>query len=243
MRKTTILLAMLALPTMALAHADDFDAQLAQRCPATKAWMDAHPARANGDEAMAHRDAQRHFSDPALRKQLAERFAKDQAVRDKAIAAKHDKPSVMAMVAVDKDNLAWLKPLVLKHGFPTIAQVGEQGVSHAWTLVQHADSDLAFQEKVLHELASRLQSGGIGKSEYALLTDRVRVDQGKPQVYGSQFALKHGKLVLSPLEDPQHVDRRRATMGMMPLADYRCVLTVAYKLPDPQNRKPDASAN
>jgi hypothetical protein len=33
---------------------------------------------------------------------------------------------------------------------------------------------------------------------------------------------------MRPLEDPQHVDQRRASMELMPLSDYECMLRLMY---------------
>lgn len=233
MLKPIVVLAALGLALASTGvHADDFDARLAQQCPATDAWVKAHPSRRDNDRNMTARDARRHFSDPALRKELAERYTKDQKVRDEWIASGSSKASTQAMLVVDASNLAWLTPLISKHGFPTAAQVGEQGVYHAWTLVQHATSDSALQARVLREIASHVGSDGISKQDYALLKDRVLIEQGKKQIYGTQFTKNDGsKLEPRPLEDPAHVDKRRASMGLMPLADYQCMLEVMYAPP------------
>jgi hypothetical protein len=61
----------------------------------------------------------------------------------------------------------------------------------------------------------------INPQHLALSIDRVRVEAGKPQVYGSQLHEgKGGKLEPDRIEDREHVDERRAAMGMEPLADY-----------------------
>ncbi|WP_426701945.1 DUF6624 domain-containing protein [Rhodanobacter sp. Col0626] len=47
-----------------------------------------------------------------------------------------------------------------------------------------------------------------------MLTDRVLRNQGKPQLYASQFMLaKDGSLVPEPTMDLARVDERRAMMG------------------------------
>lgn len=38
-------------------------------------------------------------------------------------------------------------------------------------------------------------------------------------------------LAMQPVEDPAGLDARRAAMGLMPLALYRCVLGASYHLP------------
>ncbi len=56
----------------------------------------------------------------------------------------------------------------------------------------------------------------------ALLEDRVALTEGKKQTYGSQVKINKetGEPELLPLVDPDNVDKRRALVGLGPLADY-----------------------
>lgn len=65
-------------------------------------------------------------------------------------------------------------------------------------------------------------AGELDKSALALLEDRVLTNQSKPQLYGSQLHNNPltGKLEFFPIADEAHVDERRASMGLGPLADY-----------------------
>ena len=55
--------------------------------------------------------------------------------------------------------------------------------------------------------------------EVAMLEDRIRTFEGRPQRYGTQFDWdEHGHLSLLPLEDPAGVDARRRAIGLGPLA-------------------------
>jgi len=49
-----------------------------------------------------------------------------------------------------------------------------------------------------------------------LMKDRMLMDEGKPQIYGSQ--IKNGKLY--KLENPETVNERRKEMGLEPIEDY-----------------------
>jgi hypothetical protein len=159
--------------------------------------------------------------------ELAQRASSDESDRNAWIATAGDDKAAAGneVVAVDGDNLSWLKALVQRQGFPTVEQVGRKGVNDAWLPVQHADRDPAFQAQVLDVPKPRLASGGVRKQDFAMLLDRVRRAQDKPQIYGSQFMPnKRGRLVPEPTEDMAHVDERRAAMNLMPLAAYSCVL-------------------
>jgi len=219
-----IFVSMLLAPTHA--RADEGDDALFQACPGLKDWKAAHP---RDKDAVANTDAKPTL--PELGVDLEKRVDADQKARDAVFAGANapDERAIPAMLAVDHENLEWLKQLVAKQGFPTVAQVGPKGVGNAFLLVQHADADPGFQASVLEVLQARLGSGGIRKSEVAMLTDRVLVAQGKPQRYGSQYDRgKDGSFKLKPTEDVPHLDERRAAMELPPSALYECALRVSY---------------
>jgi hypothetical protein len=53
-----------------------------------------------------------------------------------------------------------------------------------------------------------------------MLLDRIRTFEGKPQVYGTSFDWDDaGQMSPLPIDDAEHVDERRAEVGLEPLAD------------------------
>lgn len=71
-------------------------------------------------------------------------------------------------------------------------------------------------------MRNAVKNGIASNSSLALLEDRVALRQGKKQIYGSQIGFdSETKLYyVMPLEDPDNVDKRRAEVGLQPLADY-----------------------
>jgi len=67
-----------------------------------------------------------------------------------------------------------------------------------------------------------VKNGKAQGSSLALLEDRVALGQGKRQIYGSQIGRDPETQIyfISPLEDPDNVDKRRAEVGLQSLADY-----------------------
>lgn len=54
----------------------------------------------------------------------------------------------------------------------------------------------------------------------AMLEDRIRMFEGRPQIYGSQFQPdENGKTVPYPIENPGQVDERRRAVGLPPLQE------------------------
>lgn len=229
-RKMSLISLSLLMLVSTVAMADDGDAALFKACPGVAAWATDHP---HSSEKAAQDQETEHVSDPALRSELARRSTNDQRVRKAMIAAGSGaRAAGKEAAAVDSDNLRWLKAVVDKQGFPTMAQVGKSGFHDAWLLVQHADSDPAFQTAVLEQLKPLLANNGVPRPQFALLTDRVLRHQGKPQRYGSQFMPgKDGSFVLEPTQDMAHVEQRRAAMGLMPLPAYKCILGFTYAPP------------
>lgn len=107
------------------------------------------------------------------------------------------------MLAVDAANLLQIKRIVADHGgLPGARQVGADGVSAAWLLVRHADRDVGFQRQVLDGIMPLVESGEVSAHDVALLTDRVLVNAGRPQRYGSQLAAIDGQWQPRPMEVP-----------------------------------------
>jgi hypothetical protein len=200
------------------------------QCPGAAAWAAAHPEES--DEALARRDAARTFAKPVLRAELAERVARDQAARIAMLADRGDRGAQRTVAEVDADNLRWLHALVRTQDFPNVAQVGEQGMYDIWVLAQHADRAPGFQAALLPMLELRTAQGELAPSALARFTDRVLKAQGKPQRYGTQFppeewARPH--FGLSSEESLRVVEANRRELGVMPLADYVCMMSEARK--------------
>jgi hypothetical protein len=115
--------------------------------------------------------------------------------------------------------------------------VGYNGVSSAWLLMQHADTDPAFQARWLPVIAKRARSGDLSMQQYAFLTDRVLWHQGKKQLFGTQITSDNGQFTPEPLADEAHLDQRRKSIGLMPIADYLCLIRVM--VPQPGNSQHD----
>jgi hypothetical protein len=75
---------------------------------------------------------------------------------------------------------------------------------------------LKKSEKVFSTNRESGKNGDLSKQQYALMKDRMLMDEGKPQIYGSQ--IENGKLY--KLENPETVNERRKEMGLEPIEDY-----------------------
>jgi hypothetical protein len=124
------------------------------------------------------------------------------------------------MAALHQRNAARLATLIDTHGWPGRSRVGEDGARAAWLVLQHAIGNPALMRRGLALLQTRARDGDVSRAEVAMLEDRVRAFEGRPQRYGTQFDWDcDGQLSPLPLEDASGVDERRRAIGLGPLAD------------------------
>jgi len=194
-------------------------------CSGAQAWFKAHPDVAF--EAMLQRDAARTLTDPALVAELKRRFKRDQDARHTVLANRNNRQTQQAVDVVDRDDIRWLYKLMTTRGMPTAAQVGELGVHDIWLLAQHADDAPAFQAELLAAFEQRHAEGELSGGDLARFTDRVLKGDGKPQRYGTQFSSAEWARAHFGLPDEdavRTVDANRKALGIMPLADYVCMM-------------------
>ncbi len=113
--------------------------------------------------------------------------------------------------------------------WPGVRLVGDDGERAAWLVAQLADAEL--QRRALPHVEAAVDEGDAHPSHYACLLDRVRMSEGRPQVYGSQFVV-HDDDTLSPwpIEDPGRVDQRRFRVGLPPLAAQARDMELQYRV-------------
>ena len=120
----------------------------------------------------------------------------------------------------DSINLIKVEKILDERGWLGPSIIGNQGNSTLFLVVQH--SPLEVQEKYLPMMRQAVKDGNARASSLALLEDRVALRKGGKQIYGSQIGRDQitGEYYVSPLEDPENVDSRRAEVGLSPLANY-----------------------
>jgi hypothetical protein len=99
-----------------------------------------------------------------------------------------------------------------------ISEIGNQCSSALYRVIQH--SDLNTQEKYLPLIREAVKNKEAKPRDLATLEDRVALRQGKKQIYGTQVGQDKNSLkyYVSPLADPDNVDKRRAEVGLEPLS-------------------------
>ena len=130
----------------------------------------------------------------------------------------------------DSSNMVILKILFKDYGFLGFEEVGKQGSSNFWLMMQHCDKDPKFQEEVLSEMKKHIERKNADPSNYAYLIDRVNVNTGKPQVYGTQMRLNKDQTSYEPkpVIDSENLNKRRAEVGLGAIEEYIGVMNSHY---------------
>lgn len=170
--------------------------------------------------------------DTALLDELTVMYEKDQRVRFAVIDSGEwaSEEAIGLVEAVDLENLPRLKAIIDQFGWPGYQLVGEPGVDKIWLLVQHCDRDLEFQKICLQLLKDAVAKEDAPRKHLAYLMDRVFINQGLPQLYGTQVQLIDGQAIPRPIEEPDQLDGRRAEMGLEPFDEYLALLKKIYHL-------------
>jgi hypothetical protein len=123
------------------------------------------------------------------------------------------------MQDVHERNAKRLDEIMKKDGWPGRARAGADGAEAAWRIAQHAIGWPPFMRRALALLELAAEIGDVPRWQPAYLIDRIRVMEGREQVYGTQFDWDaKGELQPYPIENEAEVDQRRAAAGLRPLA-------------------------
>lgn len=108
--------------------------------------------------------------------------------------------------------------------------VGPDGASAAWFVAQSAIDDVGLQRRCLEMLEVSVACGDADPVHLAYLADRVRMNDGRDQLYGSQFVLgEGGDLEPWPVDDPEAVDARRARLGLPSFAAHAAAMRARWE--------------
>jgi hypothetical protein len=112
-----------------------------------------------------------------------------------------------------------LAEIMTAYGWPTIELVGAEASRCAWKLAQHADRQLDVQRRALALLEAAVADGQASRRDLAMLRDRVLVNEGRRQLYGTQIAgVTDGAPVPWPVADPKRMEELRAEADLEPFA-------------------------
>ena len=180
----------------------------------------------------------------AIKAELEKMLEQDQELRRRAdeVEEKHGSKSKELeelwekQREIDKKNLARLEQIIKVNGWPRKSVVGSTASLAAFLILQHADYE--YQKKYFPLVNEALKEGEIEPSRVALLEDRILIREGKEQIYGTQLRRNEssGKYELSPIRDEENLDKRRAAVGLSPIAEYLKTFGLEYAPPKKKQR-------
>ncbi|GGC64222.1 hypothetical protein GCM10011396_08960 [Undibacterium terreum] len=155
----------------------------------------------------------------AISAELIEMFDKEQKIRFLST----DDPEVRKeMDAIDAHNTKRLNAIIKEIGWPTVDKVGKHASRGAFYISQHAYYDRPLMEFAFKNIEAEYKAGIFPGNLYAMMYDRLKTMDGKPQKYGTQIQTDHTGCFVVELENPEKVDIYRREVGIkMDLATYK----------------------
>jgi uncharacterized protein DUF6624 len=141
----------------------------------------------------------------------------------------------LTMIAeFDKQHAQTLETIIDRFGWPSRDMVGLKAVQGAYIAVQHADHDPEFQSECLALIKQQVDDGELPGAFLALMTDRVSLSRGDPQIYGTQMTMspdEFGVMRAVPsaaIWKAELLDQRRSALGMPPHQRFIEAIELAY---------------
>lgn len=138
------------------------------------------------------------------------------------------------MEEVHRRNAERLAGVIEDIGWPSEPLVGPEAAEAAWLIAQHAIGEPEFQRQCLSLLLDAAARGEVPAWQPAMLEDRIRMFEKRPQLYGTQLeADDEGWLRPYQIEDPDRLAERREKVGLPPLPE---VTARAERVMSPEER-------
>lgn len=124
------------------------------------------------------------------------------------------------MKVLHNRNANILSDIIDKIGYPTIDKVGKEANEATWLIIQHSIGQPEFMKKCAKLLEKAVSENKADPKSLAYLTDRIRVFEGKTQLYGTQFDWdEYGNLSPNHFDDLTKVNERRKSIGLNTLEE------------------------
>ncbi|WP_316800272.1 DUF6624 domain-containing protein [Pedobacter frigidisoli] len=167
----------------------------------------------------------------AIREKLASIRISDQQIRSqliKTMASKNPeeiKKIAIQMKASDRLNQDFISSILDRCGWPKALSAIENNT--IFLVIDHADS--AYMNKYFPLLKAQADLGIVAKSDLATLQDRMALRSGQKQTYGTQTFKIGDTVTIWPIADPNQLDLRRKSMGLIPMQEYISLLQRTYQ--------------
>jgi hypothetical protein len=131
-------------------------------------------------------------------------------------------PAIFPVLAMEEknhlENNRKLMELLDLYGWPTASSVTEYAAAGAALIINHTTYEI--RSRYFPMLEKAFKQGEAQPLRYAKMRDRLLVEEGKKQLFGTQWKFENLERVPYPIENPEYVDKRRAEIGLGPLSLY-----------------------
>lgn len=110
---------------------------------------------------------------------------------------------------IDSSNMNYVERILKTKGYPGKSMVGEPTNTVAWYVLQHSNKISEY----LPIIKKAGEEGEIPMNLVAMMEDRYLMNEGMPQVYGTQGRMDDNKEYIWPIDDPENVNARREQAG------------------------------
>src|SRR5688500_1630177 len=122
---------------------------------------------------------------PELAAELSAMRDADQEARKRWLKDQKNAAIIAEIEALDTKHVARFREILAQHGWPGKSMVGVKPAGAAWLIAQHGGAEILAQTLPL--MYEAVKKGELEEGSYATSLDRVLIQQGKKQAYGTQF--------------------------------------------------------
>lgn len=206
-----------------------------ERRRVSKPWDNTH-----GLEA-CYETQRRLLMDETLRAELLEMERIDRKVRADLVerGELHAGGYHPEMQTIHRRHNARISAILETHGWPGRSLVDEDGCRAAGFIVQHAILNPDLQRRGVELLTEAVAKNEAEPFMLALLMDRVLMQEGKPQIYGTQYiGDEKGGVKPWPIANPETIDELRRAVGLPTLAENTVRLNAQQRQETSKMQKP-----
>ena len=122
---------------------------------------------------------------------------------------------------LDSLNQVRVEKILKANGWPSPAEVGKEACEAIFMVLQHADRNVGWQKQYLPQVRRAAKAGKIDSADMAMFIDRVRLNTGRKQLYGTQIGYHEAsdQHYVKPLKDPLTLEKRRGPIKHLPPMD------------------------
>lgn len=167
--------------------------------------------------------------DTILIRKLEEMAAEDQKWRTQMTMLRNNGGAQSALdsartgvLRADSVHHQMLIDIIQEYCYPNTDIAGKDGSHYFWLMMQHQDQYPDFQKKVLRLMRAEVYRNKADRKDYAYLIDRVMINTGQKQVYGTQMRLNEAQTSFEPIPvmEPEKLNERRKEMGLGTIEAY-----------------------